>query len=76
MACAEYPEAALICTVMSAAGYVSGSAVQTATAVWGIRFLIGVTPIIACLVIVFCMYKYPLGRPKPAVIPAPAPAAD
>ncbi len=56
----------LFATVMSIAGYVSGRAVQSATAIWGIRFLIGVTPIIACLLIIFFMYKYPLGRPKPA----------
>jgi GPH family glycoside/pentoside/hexuronide:cation symporter len=54
----------LFAAVMSAAGYVAGSDVQTASAVWGIRFLIGITPIIACLVIAFCMYKYPLGRTR------------
>ncbi len=48
--------------VMSAAGYVAGSEIQTASAIWGIRFLIGITPIIACLLIAYCMYRYPLGR--------------
>jgi GPH family glycoside/pentoside/hexuronide:cation symporter len=52
----------LFATVMSASGYVSGSDVQTASAIWGIRFLIGITPIIASLIIAFCMYRYPLGR--------------
>ncbi len=52
----------LFASVMSTAGYVSGSDIQTISAVWGIRFLIGITPIIGCLIIAFCMYKYPLGR--------------
>ena len=52
----------IFAVVMSAAGYVAGSEVQPASAVWGIRFLIGVTPIIACLIIAYCMYRYPLGR--------------
>ncbi len=59
----------LFATVMSLAGYVAGSAVQTASAIWGIRFLIGVTPIIACLIIAYCMYRFPLGRPKAATEP-------
>jgi glycoside/pentoside/hexuronide:cation symporter, GPH family len=52
----------LFATVMSASGYVAGSDVQSASAVWGIRFLIGVTPILACLAIAYCMYRFPLGR--------------
>jgi Na+/melibiose symporter-like transporter len=52
----------LFATVMSAAGYVAGSDVQSASAVWGIRFLIGITPILACLAIAYCMYRFPLGR--------------
>jgi Na+/melibiose symporter-like transporter len=36
--------------------------VQSASAVWGIRFLIGITPAIAALIIVWCMSNYPLGR--------------
>jgi len=54
----------LFATAMSLSGYQAGSSVQSTGAVWGIRFLIGVTPIIACLIIAYCMYRYPLGRPK------------
>jgi GPH family glycoside/pentoside/hexuronide:cation symporter len=54
----------LFATVMSLAGYVAGNEVQTASAVWGIRFLIGITPVIACLIIAYCMYRFPLGRAK------------
>lgn len=52
----------LFASVMSAAGYVAGEAVQTASAVNGIRFMIGGTTIIATLITAFCMWKYPLGR--------------
>lgn len=52
----------IFATVMSGAGYEAGSESQTAGAVWGIRLLIGLTPIIACLIIAFCMSRYPLGR--------------
>jgi GPH family glycoside/pentoside/hexuronide:cation symporter len=43
-------------------GFVAGSDVQSESAIWGVRFLIGVMPIIACLLIAFCMSRYPLGR--------------
>jgi GPH family glycoside/pentoside/hexuronide:cation symporter len=52
----------LFAVVYSIFGFQEGSDVQSASAVWGIRFLIGVTPIIACLVIIWCMSRYPLGR--------------
>jgi GPH family glycoside/pentoside/hexuronide:cation symporter len=65
----------LFASVMSAAGYVAGSDVQTASAIWGIRFLIGITPIIACLIIAYCMYRFPLGRPKESA-PAPPQLAE
>jgi len=54
----------LFALVLSFSGYVAGSAVQSASAVWGIRFLIGITAIIASLIIAYCMYRYPLGRSK------------
>ncbi|MCS7285650.1 MAG: MFS transporter [Anaerolineae bacterium] len=54
----------LFAGIMSAAGYVAGSDIQPASAIMGIRFLIGITPIIACLIIAYCMYKYPLGRAR------------
>lgn len=52
----------LFASIMSGAGYVAGQAVQSASAVNGIRFLIGGTPILASLIIVVCMWRYPLGR--------------
>jgi GPH family glycoside/pentoside/hexuronide:cation symporter len=52
----------LFASVMSAAGYIAGEAVQTASAINGIRFMIGGTPILAALITAFCMWKYPLGR--------------
>ncbi len=52
----------LFASVMSAAGYVAGAAVQPASAVTGIRLLISGTSILACLVTAFCMWRYPLGR--------------
>jgi GPH family glycoside/pentoside/hexuronide:cation symporter len=52
----------LFASVMSAAGYMAGNAVQSASAINGIRFMIGGTTIIATLITAFCMWKYPLGR--------------
>jgi GPH family glycoside/pentoside/hexuronide:cation symporter len=52
----------LFASVMSAAGYVAGDAIQSASAVNGIRFMIGGTTIMATLITAFCMWRYPLGR--------------
>jgi GPH family glycoside/pentoside/hexuronide:cation symporter len=52
----------LFASVMSAAGYVAGETVQSASAINGIRFMIGGTTIIATLLTAFCMWRYPLGR--------------
>lgn len=52
----------LFALVTLATGFAEGSDVQTETAIWGIRFLIGITPAIAALIVAFCMWKYPLGR--------------
>ena len=52
----------LFAIVTAATGFAEGSPVQTESAIWGIRFLIGVTPAIAALIVWFCMFKYPLGR--------------
>lgn len=52
----------LFAAVLSLSGYVAGSEVQSASAAWGVRFLIGVTPIIASLLIAYCMWKYPLEK--------------
>lgn len=52
----------LFASILSLSGYVAGSNVQPESAAWGIRFLIGVTPIVAALLIVFFMWKYPLER--------------
>lgn len=54
----------MFAAVMSAAGYVAGSAVQLPGAIWGIRFLIGGTAILATLITAFCMWRYPLGRER------------
>jgi GPH family glycoside/pentoside/hexuronide:cation symporter len=61
----------LFALVTAATGFAEGSDVQTASAIWGIRFLIGFTPAIAALVIALCMWKYPLGRQLVAAKPAP-----
>ena len=52
----------LFAIVTAVTGFAEGSPVQTESAIWGIRFLIGITPSIAALLIAFCMWKYPLGR--------------
>jgi GPH family glycoside/pentoside/hexuronide:cation symporter len=52
----------MFAAIMSSAGYMAGAAVEPASAVVGIRFLIGGTSIIATLITAFCMYRYPLGR--------------
>ncbi len=60
----------LFALILSGSGYVAGAEVQSASAVWGIRSLIGISSIIACLIIAFCMYRYPLGRGKPVDAPS------
>jgi GPH family glycoside/pentoside/hexuronide:cation symporter len=62
----------LFASVMSAAGYIAGQTVQTASAVNGIRFMIGGTTIIATLITAFCMWRYPLGRDVHTVAAATA----
>jgi len=57
----------LFATVLSVAGYVSGQAVQSGSAIWGIRFLIGVTPILSIIVSHWMLWKYPLGREHKSV---------
>jgi GPH family glycoside/pentoside/hexuronide:cation symporter len=52
----------LFALVTAVTGFNEGSNIQSASAVWGIRFLIGVTPAIAALIIAWCMSHYPLGR--------------
>lgn len=52
----------LFALVTAVTGFVAGSDSQTASAVWGIRFLIGVTPAIAALLVAWFMSRYPLGR--------------
>ena len=52
----------LFALVTAVTGFAEGSDVQTDSAVWGIRFLIGITPAIAALIVVWCMSNYPLGR--------------
>ena len=62
----------LFASVMSAAGYVAGAAVQNAGAINGIRFMIGGTTILATLITAFCMWNYPLGRGAQAAAAATA----
>jgi GPH family glycoside/pentoside/hexuronide:cation symporter len=52
----------LFALVTAITGFAQGSDVQTQSAIWGIRFLIGITPAIAALIIAWCMWNYPLGR--------------
>lgn len=52
----------LFASVLSLSGYIAGSDVQPESAAWGVRFLIGGTPIVAALLIAFFMWKYPLER--------------
>jgi GPH family glycoside/pentoside/hexuronide:cation symporter len=52
----------LFALVTAITGFASNSDIQTPSAVWGIRFLIGVTPAIAALIVAWCMSNYPLGR--------------
>jgi len=52
----------LFALVTLVTGFAEGSDVQSESAIWGIRFLIGVTPIIASLITAVCMWRYPLGR--------------
>lgn len=55
-------EGLLFALVTALTGFAEGSSVQTESAIWGIRFLIGVTPVIASIIIIWCMSNYPLGR--------------
>jgi GPH family glycoside/pentoside/hexuronide:cation symporter len=59
----------LFALVTAATGFNEGSDVQTESAIWGIRFLIGITPVIAALIIAWCMSNYPLGRETHAMRP-------
>lgn len=52
----------LFALVTAVTGFSEGSDTQTQSAIWGIRFLIGITPIIAALIVAWCMWHYPLGR--------------
>jgi GPH family glycoside/pentoside/hexuronide:cation symporter len=55
--------------VFTVSGYVAGADIQTASAVWGIRFLMGASPIIACLLGALALRYYPIhfiGREKTA----------
>jgi GPH family glycoside/pentoside/hexuronide:cation symporter len=59
----------LFALVTAVTGFNEGSDVQSVSAVWGIRFLIGVTPAVAALIIAWCMSQYPLGRETHVVGP-------
>jgi GPH family glycoside/pentoside/hexuronide:cation symporter len=57
--------------VFTVTGYVAGAAVQSPAAVWGIRFLMGGSPLIVCLLGALALKYYPLGR-EPRVAAAVA----
>ena len=59
---AFFAQGILFALVTAVTGFQSGSDVQRGSAVWGIRFLIGITPAIAALIVAWCMAHYPLGR--------------
>jgi GPH family glycoside/pentoside/hexuronide:cation symporter len=46
--------------VFTISGYVAGAEVQSPGAVWGIRFLMGASPLIACLLGALALRYYPL----------------
>jgi GPH family glycoside/pentoside/hexuronide:cation symporter len=46
--------------VFTISGYVAGADVQSPSAVWGIRFLIGASPILACMLGALALRKYPI----------------
>jgi GPH family glycoside/pentoside/hexuronide:cation symporter len=46
--------------VFTISGYVAGAEVQSASAVWGIRFLMGASPIIACVLGALALIYYPI----------------
>ena len=54
----------LFAAVFSISGYIAGQSVQSESATRGIRFLIGITPIISIIIISLLLWKYPLGREK------------
>ena len=46
--------------VFTVSGYVAGADVQSSSAVWGIRFLMGASPIIACVLGALALRHYPI----------------
>ncbi len=51
-----------LATVFSISGYVAGATVQSESAIWGIRFLIGGTPILSIIISWLLLWKFPFGR--------------
>jgi glycoside/pentoside/hexuronide:cation symporter, GPH family len=62
----------LLGTVFSLSGYVNGATVQSISAIWGIRFLIGITPIISIIISYLLLWKFPFGRERAGGAPRPA----
>ncbi len=50
----------LYALVFAVTGYVAGAEVQSASAVWGIRFMMGGSPILALLLGTWALSKYPI----------------
>jgi len=51
-----------LASVFTISGYVAGATVQSDSAIWGIRFLIGGTPILSIIVSWLLLWKFPFGR--------------
>jgi glycoside/pentoside/hexuronide:cation symporter, GPH family len=52
----------LFAAVFSVSGYVAGAEIQSESAIWGISFLIGITPLISIIISTLSLWKFPLGR--------------
>jgi len=51
---------------------VSGADTQSAAAVWGIRFMMGVSPVLALLLGVWALNHYPIRHSADKMLPAVA----
>ena len=58
--------------VFTISGYVAGAEIQSPSAVWGIRFLMGASPLIACLLGALALRYYPLRHTEREPAPAGA----
>jgi GPH family glycoside/pentoside/hexuronide:cation symporter len=68
-------EGLLIAGFLGLTGYDPALAVQPVSAEWGIRFLMAGAPVLACLVTVFALWRYPLHGERLAAMRAKLEAA-